>query len=118
MLLGDDGVDVIGTKEQVVLPVDLDLIAAELAVEHLVAHLDVGGDTLALVGELALGLLLRARGYVETRRGLLLLGCGLDEDAIAQRLKSHTKNLLQMRYRSAYPCGVATARQHPLIRRS
>ena len=47
-----------------------------LYAEHLVAHLDVWSDTLALVVELAsangndlaaLGLLLRTRRYVETR---------------------------------------------------
>ena len=53
MLLGDDGVDVIGTKEQEVLAVNLDLVAAKLAVVNLVANLDIDGDALTLVVQLA-----------------------------------------------------------------
>ena len=52
-LLGNDRVDVVGTKQEEVLPVDLDLVAAELAVVDLVADLDVRDDALALVVELA-----------------------------------------------------------------
>ena len=103
VLVLDDGVDVIGTEEQEVLAVDLDLVAAELAVVDLVAHVHVHGNALALLVELAgadgddlaaLGLLLRAAGDVEARRGLLLLGGGLDENAIAERLESHDFLLL------------------------
>ena len=49
----DDGVDVVSAEKQVILAVDLDVAAAELAVVDLVANLDVQGDALAVVGELA-----------------------------------------------------------------
>ena len=53
-LLLDDGVDVIGAKEQEVLAVDLDLVATELAVKHLVASLDVNGNAVTVLVALAL----------------------------------------------------------------
>ena len=92
----DDGVDVVGAKQKVVLAVNLDLVATELAVVDLVANLDVRDDALALVADLAsanrddlaaLRLLLGATGDVQTGRGLLLLGGGLNENAVSKRLQ-------------------------------
>ena len=49
----DDSVDVVGAHQQILLAVDLDLVATELTVDDNVANLNVHGDTLTLVVDLA-----------------------------------------------------------------
>ena len=49
----DDGVDVVGAHQQILLAVDLDLVATELTVDDNVTDLDVHGDALTLVVDLA-----------------------------------------------------------------
>ena len=92
----NDGVDVVGTHQQILLAVDLDLVATELTVDDNIANLDVHGDALTLVVDLAgahgndgaaLRLLLSVAGDVQTRGGLLLGLVGLDQDAICKRFK-------------------------------
>lgn len=48
----DDSVDVVGAHQQILLAVDLDLVATELTVDDNVADLNVHGDALALVVDL------------------------------------------------------------------
>ena len=92
----DDGVDVVGAHQQILLAVDLDLVATELTVDDNVTDLDVHGDALTLVVDLAsangndgaaLRLLLSVAGDIQTRSGLLLGLVGLDQDAICKRLQ-------------------------------
>src|SRR4051812_12249325 len=93
---GDDGEDVAGGEDEVLLAGVLDLGAAVLAVDDLVADGDVERDALVAVlveparadrDDLALlGLLLRGVRDNQTR-GRRLLGVeGLDEDAVLERL--------------------------------
>src|SRR5215211_1341145 len=94
-LLVDDGEDVAGGEDQVVLAAELDLGAAVLGVDDGVADLDVerhpgavleaagaDGDDLAL-----LGLLLGGVGDHQTGGGHLLALAGLDDDAVLERLQ-------------------------------
>src|SRR5947209_9954086 len=97
-----EGEDVGLAQDEQILPVDLDLGPAVLAVEHLVALLDVKRDAFAVVVELAvaggedlalLRLLLGGVGKDQpTGRGLLLLDRPHDQ-AIAQGLELHVENL-------------------------
>lgn len=98
-LLRNNGVNVVGTKKQIVFAAKLDFVATELAVVNLVALLNIQRNTLTIVIALAfaygdnfaaLWLFLRTGAYIQTGLGLLLLGCGLDENAITQRLQCHT----------------------------
>ena len=87
------------SKDHVLIAVDLDLLAAVLAVDDDVADLDVERDTLlAVVVALALAdgddlallrLLLGGVGEDQTGLGLLLGLRRLDDHAIAQRLEIH-----------------------------
>src|ERR1700727_2255357 len=91
----DAGEDIGLAQYEQILPVDLDLGPAVLAVEDLVTLLDLQRDALAVVVELAvadrddlalLWLLLGSVGEHEaTRGGLLLLDC-LHDQPIAQGL--------------------------------
>ena len=47
-MLLDDGVDVVSAHEEVVLTVDLDLVATELAVDHDVALVNVERDEMCI----------------------------------------------------------------------
>src|SRR5256885_13417195 len=85
-------------QDQEVLAVDLDLRAAVLGVQALVALGDVERDPLAVVVELAvadgqdlplLRLLLRGVGEDDARGRRLLLLDRLDDQSIAQRLELH-----------------------------
>jgi len=91
-LLGDDGEDVAGVEEQVVLPRVLHLGAAVLAEDDDVALGDIERDAVAVVvdatgagrDDLALlRLLLGSVGNDQTRGGGLLGLEGLDEDTRA-----------------------------------
>src|ERR671918_459962 len=94
-LLAEDGEDVAGRQDQVLLALDLDLRAAVLAVDHLVADRDVERNAVPFLeaagpnghdGAL-LGLLLRrVRDHDARGRGLLLLA-RVDHDAILERLQ-------------------------------
>ena len=92
----DDSVDVVGAHQQILLAVDLDLVATELTVDDNVANLDVHGDALTLVVDLAgahgndgaaLRLLLSVAGDIQTRSGLLLGLVGLDRTRSASGFK-------------------------------
>src|SRR3954462_5858108 len=93
---GDDGEDVAGGEDEVLLAAVLDLGAAVLAVDDLVADLDVERDALgAVVVETAgtdrqdlalLGLLLGGVRDDEAGSGGLLGLEGLDDDAVFERL--------------------------------
>lgn len=92
----DDSVDVVGAHQQILLAVDLDLVATELTVDDNVANLDVHGDALTLVVDLAgahgndgaaLRLLLSVAGDIQTRSGLLLGLVGLDQTRSASGFK-------------------------------
>src|SRR6476646_8378184 len=98
----DAGEDVGLAQHEQVLPVDLDLGPAVLAVEDLVALLHVQRDALAVVVELAvasrhdltlLRLLLRGVRENETACGRLLLLDRPHDQAIAQGLELHLSNL-------------------------
>jgi chaperonin GroES len=90
-----DGEDVAGAEDEVLLAAVLDLGAAVLAVDHLVADLDVERHAVAVVvdptradrEDLALlGLLLGGVRDDQTRRGGLLRVEGLHEDPVLERL--------------------------------
>ena len=109
----DDGVDVVGAHEQILLAVDLDLVATELAVDDNVANLDVHGDALTLVVDLAgahgndgaaLRLLLSVAGDVQTRSGLLLGLVGLDQDAICMLVSSFVGRAVMPRGLTLFVC--------------
>src|SRR5688572_13374837 len=98
--LGPDGEDVALAEDQVLVAVDLDLRAAVLAVDDLVAFLHLEGHALAVFeasssnGEDAATLRLLLGGVREhdaTRRDFLLLE-HLDDHAIAQRLQIHARS--------------------------
>src|SRR4051812_32807168 len=87
----DDGEDLVLAEDHVVLVVDADLAAGVLADENLVALLDVGRDTLTVVGDLAgshgdhlgmLRLLLGGVGDDDAPADLLLLLDPLGQHAI------------------------------------
>src|SRR6478735_10290782 len=91
----DDGENVTGGQDEVLLAAVLDLGAAVLAVDDAVTDLDVERDAVALVVDAAgadcedlalLGLLLRGVRDDETGRGRLLGLYGLDDDAVFERL--------------------------------
>src|SRR6195952_29356 len=92
---GDDGEDVARGEDEVLLAGVLDLGAAVLAVDHLVADVDVERDTVSVVVDATrtdaqdlalLGLLLRrVRDDQAGRRGLLGLQ-GLDDDPVLEGL--------------------------------
>src|SRR5207249_5380334 len=90
----EDGEDVFLAQDQVVLAVDLDLVAGVLAEQDAVALLDVEGDALAVVVDLAgadrldrraLRLFLRRVRDDDPADLLLALFLALDEDPIVQR---------------------------------
>ena len=91
------GEDVGLAQDQVVLAVVLDLGAAVLAEDDLVADRDVERDELAVLpaaradgqDAAALRLLLGGVGQDDAARGGLLLLEDLDDDAVAQRLQVH-----------------------------
>src|SRR6476469_4719671 len=91
----DDGEDVAGGEDEVLLAAVLDLGAAVLAVDDPVADGDVERDAVAVVVDPAgtdredlalLGLLLRGVRDDETGRSGLLGLDGLDDDAVFERL--------------------------------
>src|SRR6266540_4433226 len=94
-LLGDDGEDVAGGQDQVVLTAELDLGAAVLGVDDGVADLHVERDPVAVLeaarpdgDDLALlGLLLGGVGDDEPGGGLLLALARLDDDPVLERLQ-------------------------------
>ena len=53
VLVLDNGIDIVSTKQQVILTVNLYLIATKLAIEDLVSSLNIHGNALALIIELA-----------------------------------------------------------------
>src|ERR1700712_1447177 len=92
---GDDGEDVAGRAGGVLLAGVLDLGAAVLAVDHLVADVDVERDAVAVVVDAAgadrqdlalLGLLLGGVGDDQTRRRGLLGVQRLDDDPVLEGL--------------------------------
>src|SRR6266487_808945 len=101
-LLGDDGEDVPGGQDQVVLAAVLDLGAAVLGVDDGVAHLDVEGHAVAVLeaagahrDDLALlGLLLGGVGDDDARGGHLLTLTRLDDDPVLERLKIDAHHFL------------------------
>jgi hypothetical protein len=93
----EHGEEIVLAHDQVLLAVDLDLGAAVLREQHLVARLDVEGDQLALLVALAGadgddlrldGLLLGGVRDEQATGGLGLLLEALDEDAVVQRGES------------------------------
>src|SRR5512137_1610398 len=74
---GDDGEQVAGGEDQVLLALQLDLGAAVLRVHDLVSHLDVEGDALAFL------VLTGAHGQYFAQLGLLLGGVGDHQAALA-----------------------------------
>src|SRR5580765_1648361 len=108
-LSADDGENVAGGQDEVLLAAVLDLGAAVLAVDHAVTDLDVERDAVALVVDAAgadcedlalLGLLLRSVRNDETGRGRLLGLEALDDDAVLERLDGNRHGVL-------LPCGVS-----------
>src|ERR1700758_4825839 len=102
VLLLDDGVDVAGGQDYVVVALELVLGAAELRVDDLVAHADVHGYALAVLelaradgDDLALGRLLLGRvGDDDARGGGLLLVDRLHHDAVLKGTKLQCHSLL------------------------
>src|SRR4030095_573722 len=97
-LLLDDGEEVFLAHHEQLVAVDLDGLAAVLAEQHAVAHLDVQRHEVALVVALAradgqhfalIGLLGGVVGDDDARRGLGLVFQALDDHTIVQRTKFH-----------------------------
>lgn len=103
-LLGDDGEDIAGVEQEIVLPVVLDFGAAILREDHDIAFGDIERNSVALVINAAgaggddlalLRLLLGGVGDDQAGCGGLDSFKGLDEDAILERLDRgcHVKHL-------------------------
>src|SRR4051812_25832636 len=96
----EDREEVVLAHDQVLLTIDLDLGAAVLREQHLVAGLHVERDDLAVLVALAGAdrddlaphrLLLRGVGDEQTAGGLGLLIEALDQDAVVQRTDLHAR---------------------------
>src|SRR6478672_7124594 len=99
----DDGEDVAGGEDEVLLAAVLDLGAAVLAVDDTVADVDVERHAVALVVDATgtdredlalLGLLLRGVRNDEPGRGGLLGLEALDDDAVLERLDGNRHGVL------------------------
>src|SRR4029453_4536059 len=111
----EDGEDVFLAQDQVVVAVDLDLVAGVLAEQDAVTGLHVERDALAAVVDLAgahrddlraLGLFLGGVGDDDPADLLLALFLALDEDSVMQRtnLLHRTPCLLELWWTLGRPC--------------
>src|SRR5262247_1058139 len=97
--LFEDGEDVFLAQDQILVPVDLDLGTRVLAEQDAIAALDVEGDPLAIIADLAesdgddlalLGLLLGGVGNDDAAGADFFFLLALHEDAVMQRTDVHS----------------------------